>query len=95
MNNYDVEKWNAVKSKGRLNYILKYGVLLWGGLAGILSCIIISILDGGLSINPFLENLTNGTFLIYMISMMISGIIFGALAWQINCKKTSESNHIK
>lgn len=90
MNNYDVEKWNAVKSKGRLNYILKYGVLLWGGLAGILSCIIISILDGGL-----IENLTNGTFLIYMISMMLSGILFGALAWQINCKKTSESNDTK
>lgn len=89
MRQFDVDKWSAIEKKGQLNFILKYGVLKWGILTGIFYCVIVTLLEFGFNLDPFIKNISNGTFPLYLIITMLCGTLFGTWLWNINCKKYS------
>jgi hypothetical protein len=60
-------KWEKIRQKGKLNFIIKYGVLMWGIGSAILSAFICSIIGD----NSFLSLLP-----IYLITFPICGGIF-------------------
>ena len=68
------EKWEKLREKGKWNYILKYGVMMWGVGTAVLFSLIIS----------FVIERETSFFLILPISLVLfplGGIAWGAFMW--------------
>ena len=85
------EKWERTRSKGKWNFVLKYGVLFWGlGTAVLFSLFIpmVSRTESFLGILPFA-----------LVAFPIGGIVLGIVSWQLSEKayhkqKTNTSSTI-
>lgn len=91
MRHLDANKWSAIEKKGKPSFILKYGILKWGILTGIFFCVIVTLLEHGFKLEPFIENISNANFLVYLIITMLCGTLFGTWMWNTNCKKYSQT----
>ena len=72
------EKWERTRSKGKWNFVLKYGVLFWGlGTAVLFSLFIpmVSRTESFLGILPFA-----------LVLFPIGGIVLGVATWYISEK---------
>ena len=72
------EKWERTRSKGKWNFVLKYGVLFWGlGTAVLFSLFIpmVSRTESFLGILPFA-----------LVVFPIGGIVLGVAAWHLSEK---------
>ena len=68
------EKWEKLREKGKWNYILKYGVMIWGVGTAVFFSLIIS----------FVMERETSFFLILLISLILfplGGIAWGAFMW--------------
>ncbi|MCA9323257.1 MAG: hypothetical protein KDB53_21145 [Planctomycetes bacterium] len=75
MNSTDkyLDQWSETRKRGKLRYVLAYGVVGWGVLTAVLFSFIMSLMGDG------------GTFLSYLavsiIVFPIGGILFGSTMW--------------
>lgn len=72
MKKKNLEKWNKIINKGKLNYVIKYGVLVWGIPVGLIVNIWRYIDEKPLDFTQFIfESLPT------LIVFPIAGIFFG------------------
>jgi hypothetical protein len=67
------EKWAKVREGGRTRYVLVYGVCLWGVLTGSMMAAFLYV---------FRDESVLGS-LSFIPAMMIAGIVYGRLTWQM------------
>jgi hypothetical protein len=81
MDEKQIEKIRSVLSKGKWNYVLKHGLLLWGiPMAIIMNLFFIFISGFGFSWN---------TAIFTAIISLIGGFLFGLWNWKILNKKVN------
>lgn len=88
MKDKEFHEWSKIRKKGKINFILKYGMLLYGVSTGILLYILELILDQKFSLTLF----TQYTFYRDMIAQVIAysiiaGPLYGILMWIFNEKR--------
>jgi uncharacterized membrane protein len=69
-----LEKWEKLRAKGKWNYILIYGVLLWGASTAILFSLIFPLAMGGKV--TFLP-----VFALSIVLFPLGGIAWGYFMW--------------
>jgi len=79
------ERWGRIRKNGRKNYIIKYGVILWGIPTGIIWFLGMHFLQ---TTNPWYIQL-----IIALIIFPLSGIILGSVTWSAGEKKYSDHNN--
>ncbi|MFZ5353505.1 MAG: hypothetical protein ACOZCL_12405 [Bacillota bacterium] len=84
MKDKQFNEWTRMREKGKLRFILKYGVLCWGTLTGILTGLLSNITDYGFTIS-FLSTAVFWVEIIgRIIFFQIGGILFGLVMWHTN-----------
>ncbi|WP_159887357.1 hypothetical protein [Paenibacillus puerhi] len=79
-----VSKWEEIRSKGKAQYVIKYGMLLWGLPIGIASAGLARVFDQDFS----LEGFFSPELMFEMVSralffMIVAGPIFGWVMWKV------------
>ena len=69
-----IEKWEKLRAKGKWNFILKYGVLLWGVGTAVLFSLFFPMVMGGKK--PSLP-----VFALSIVLFPIGGIAWGYFMW--------------
>lgn len=77
------EKWAKTRSKGKLRFILVYGVLFLGVSSAILSSIIKAIYYNNFSLQTF----TSPEFLVNLVCLLVGGYFWGHIVWNFNEKE--------
>jgi len=70
----NMRKWETTREKGMGHFILIYGVLIWGGLTGITTFIILELFDPS---SLWLMHLTFN-----MTLFPLGGLLWGWLVWR-------------
>ena len=86
LNNKNYKNWNEVRSKGIINFILKYGIIMWGIPTGIIFSILM------LLTNPKIHSLRSfilSTLIILIIFSLFGGLLFGFMMWKISERKNT------
>lgn len=85
------EKWEKIRGKGRLHFVLVYGALASGITAGFFFALT-SMWIGGkrLTMDELL-----GELLIAVPIFMLGGLVWGLWIWRVNEKKFHESGEAK
>ena len=83
--NIQKEKWNKQKSKGKLKFILIYGVLLWGVCISIVYSIVTIFLITNYTSYSILGIVFR--FIAYVVIWGLCGILFAIGLWNSKVKK--------
>jgi len=84
MDNISRERWEKIRGKGRKHFIIFYGLLGCGLSTGIISFILVEILDHGLMLSKYFTGDWLKTLLIWLFSFLLCGPLFGYLMWGVN-----------
>ena len=85
------EKWEKIRSKGRLHFALLYGAVAWGVTAGVSFAIAKTLVSGGrLGSAEFLAEA-----LVAVPVFCVGGLVWGTWIWRTTEKKFLESGDTK
>lgn len=88
------ERWRKFRAKGRLHFVLAWGLGFWGGLMflvmGIGFPILTSALDPAIDARASAPGVLAATALLWAAG----GVVFGALTWHFSEKKFSATEII-
>ncbi len=70
--------WELLRAKGKLNYILIYGLLSYG----LPMFIFMAFLN-----NPFADGFTSSKAIVHCIIWPIAGLLFGLIMWHVSESK--------
>lgn len=87
MNEQQAERWEEIRVKGRVNYIINTGIIRWGLGTAILFTIIFTYLQKGGAGITFSNNDFVITLLIALIVFSIGGYFWGQWLWNKNMNK--------
>lgn len=87
MNEKQFDQWSRIRGQGKSRYILKYGVLFWGTVSGILTGLIFQLLNHGFSFSFISSSLFWFDMIARIIFFQICGIFFGLLTWNASDKR--------
>lgn len=94
MGNFNNE-WEKVREKGKLNYVLKYGIILWG-VVGLISALIVELIDNKFTLHGyFTRDLASEMLVRGIFYAIIIGPIIGLFMWNYNEKKYKKYNSKK
>jgi hypothetical protein len=71
MDEKQLKRWEQFQKKGFWRYLIVYGVLMWGGVAGVFYSAFILITNGKLETRD----------LITVAMFSVGGILYGSLSW--------------
>jgi hypothetical protein len=72
-----IEKWEKLRAKGKWNFILKYGVLLWGVGTAVLFSLFFPMVMGG-------KGQSSSVFALSIVLFPIGGIAWGYFMWMFS-----------
>lgn len=75
MDNTQFTQWRKTRSKGKLNFILKAGLLSYGAPMFIMMAIFNQ---------PFAEGFTSRAAISHYITWPIAGLLFGVIMWHVS-----------
>lgn len=80
-----LQQWVPIRVKGRRRYVLEYGLLRFGLLAGIISVPLFMLANG----TPLLESVLQA-----VVTWSIGGFIWGRWMWARGEKTFAEHQHL-
>lgn len=84
------KKWEVIRERGKLNYLLVNGALAWGVPIGILFTAIMSYWNhGGIEFNEELYR----TLLISIVIFSLGGMLYGQWVWNVMEKEYRKKQH--
>jgi len=91
MNNSKLNKWERIRARGKMRYVIIHGVISWGIPAAILTSVITTLWETKtLKFNSeFVSDL-----LISLVVFPIFGIVFGLWTWHIFDSKFPKNEEI-
>ncbi len=78
MNEKQLKKWEKIRNKGKMRFILVNGVVYWGVFTALLWSFFMAKMSG----TPFLSY-----FCVAIIMFPVGGLAFGFLVWKMSEKK--------
>lgn len=77
------KRWSKIRKKGKLSYILKYGILFWGIPTGILAGILLYFIEmGGFTFQAFTQIEFYGEVIARVLFFaLVGGPLYGILTW--------------
>ena len=93
MKKEEYKRWSKIREKGKLRYILKYGILFWGIPTGIIAGIIINFLEMGFSLSVFKQIEFYSELIARMLFFgLFGGPLYGIITWIGKERKWKEEN---
>jgi hypothetical protein len=89
MNQQSTERWEEMRAKGKMNFIIHNGVLRWGLGAAILFAILKTYTDGGVGSITFHNTDFVQILIIALVIFPIGGYFWGNWVWNSYAKKYS------
>jgi hypothetical protein len=91
MNPKQMEKWENIRNKGKMSYVVIYGILLWGIPVSILGELFSRITKYGFTLDVFNSDHFVSSIIFRTITFIIAGIFCGLYMWDRMEKKHQKS----
>ncbi len=78
------DKWQKIRKKGKLRYIIMHGLLGWGVTAGLIYAIVNSLVESGFNLVQFFSMEFYMNLSIAMVIFPIVGIFQSYYTWRKN-----------
>lgn len=79
-------RWGRIRGKGRMHFIINYGIFYWGTMSGVLFFLLDRLLQHGIDASAYFSEGWLSSFWSSMVSFWLGGILFGYLLWKYNEK---------
>ena len=86
MNKKELKKWKKLREKGKLNYLLKYGILFYGMPVGTVIVFMTNISSEGLQNTLTLKGIVGCTITGILYGILV-GLAYGFLSWKLKERK--------
>jgi hypothetical protein len=77
------KSWKEIKSKGKIHFIIKIGIIGWGVPTAILYTLINELFENGLVFTMYFNGEFIKDLLLNLLVFQVGGIFFGWWMWKI------------